>query len=94
VPANGERRVATSERPAEAPGRVQMMGRLSQLLSNKVFLVLSGCLRQQQLTVGIYADMFNVHKVITSETAIKLMHEEIEILSRHGTDKNVCITRN
>jgi hypothetical protein len=62
------------------------------LLSNgQMLLVLLGCLRQQRLTVGVYADVFNVSEGIAGETAIKLMHEDIGILRRHGTDKKICI---
>jgi hypothetical protein len=57
-------------------------------------LVLLGCLRQQRLTVGIYADVFDLHEGIAGKTAIKLTHEEIEILRRHVADKKMCFTRN
>ena len=56
----------------------------------KVLLVLLGCLRQQQLTVGIYADVLDVCKGIAGETAIKLMHKKIGILRRYGSDKKMC----
>jgi hypothetical protein len=44
-----------------------------------VFLVLMGCLRQQQLAVGVYADVFDLRKGIAGETSIKLLHKEIRI---------------
>jgi hypothetical protein len=56
-----------------------------------VLLVLLDCQRQQRLTVGIFADVFDVHKGIANETTIKLMHKEIGILRRHGTDEKMCI---
>jgi hypothetical protein len=64
-----------------------------QLLCNwMVLLVLSGCLRNQWLTVAIYAnEEFNVRKGITSETAIKLTHKEIGFLRKHCTDEKMCI---
>ncbi len=68
-----------------------MMGELLITSSNgKVLLVLLGCLRQQQLTVGFYADVFDLHKGIAGETAIKLAHEEIGILRRHNRYKKMC----
>jgi hypothetical protein len=56
-----------------------------------VLLVLLGYLKQQQLTAGIYADVFNVDKGIAGETAIKQMHKEIGFLKRYSTDKRMCI---
>jgi hypothetical protein len=56
-----------------------------------MLLVLLDCLRQQQLTIGIYTDVFDVHKDIARETAIKLMHKEIRILRRYDSDKEMCI---
>ncbi len=56
--------------------------------------MLLGCLRQQGLTVGINADLFDVRKGIAGKTAIKLMHNEIGILRRYDTDKNVYLRRN
>jgi hypothetical protein len=52
--------------------------------------VILGCLRQQRLTVGIYADVLDVRKGITGETEIKLMHKKIGILRRYGLDKKMC----
>jgi hypothetical protein len=34
------------------------------------------------LTIGVYADVFDVRKGIAGETAIKLMHEQIGIIRR------------
>ncbi len=41
------------------------------------------------MTVGAYADVFNVRKEIAGEIAIKLTHEEIGILRRCGTGQKM-----
>jgi hypothetical protein len=41
--------------------------------------------------VGICANMLDVGEGIAGETAIKLMHEEIRIVRRYGSDKGMCI---
>jgi hypothetical protein len=51
-------------------GRAQTMGGLSLLSNRIVLLVLLDCLGQQQLTVGVYADVFDVCEGIAGETAI------------------------
>jgi hypothetical protein len=53
--------------------------------------VLLGSLRQQWLTVGIYADVLDVHKGIAGETAIKPMPKEKGIIRRYDSDKKMYV---
>jgi hypothetical protein len=56
-----------------------------------IVFVMLGCLRQQRLTDGNYANVLDVGEGIASEAAIKLMHKDIGILRRYGSDKGICI---
>ncbi len=87
--ASGKRRAATVSGWRRGTAGRRRWADYQSLSNGMVLLVQLGCLRQQWLTVGIYADVFDVCEDIAGETAIKLTHAEIGIIRRYGTDKSL-----